>query len=60
VEIPGEFGGAYFGEYAEGEGDDVIVVAVEVDADAVGGHHEEFGLLVEELCESCVVGAVPR
>ena len=60
MEVAGELGRADLGEDAEGEGDDVVVVAVEVDADAVGGHHQQLRLLVEELGESCVAGAVPR
>jgi hypothetical protein len=60
MEVSGQLGRADLREDAEGERDDIVVIAVEVDADAVGGHHEELGFLMEKLCEACVVGAVPR
>ena len=53
-----ELGGADLAEDAEGEADEIVVSVGEVDPDAVGGHHEEFGLLVEELGESEVADAL--
>ena len=60
MEVAGEFGGAYFREDAEGEADDVVVVAVEVDPDPVGGHHQQLRLLVEQLRQSYLIHFIPR
>jgi hypothetical protein len=60
VQVASQLRRADLGEDAEGETDEVVVVAVEVDADPVGRHHEQLRLLVEELGESWVVAAVPR
>ena len=60
MEVAGQFWRADLREDAEGERDDIVVVSVEIDADAVGGHHQQLGLLMEKLRESWVRGGVPR
>jgi hypothetical protein len=52
VQLGGQFGRADLAEHAEGQTDEVVVGVGEVNADTVGGHHEELGLLVEELGEA--------
>ena len=42
VEVSGQLGSADLAEHAEDKTDDVVIVAVEVDADTVGGHHEQL------------------
>jgi hypothetical protein len=60
VEVAGQFRRADLREDAEGQRHDIVVVSVEIYPDAVGGHHQQLRLLVEELGESWVRGVVPR
>lgn len=60
VKIACEFWGAYFREDTEGKADDVIVISVEIDPDPVGGHHEEFWFLMEELGETYLIELIPK
>ena len=52
MQIPCQLRGADLRQHAQGQTDDVVVVAVEVDSDPVGGHHQQFRLFVEELGEA--------
>lgn len=58
MQLGGELNCADFAEHAERESDEVVVRVGEVDSNAVGGHHEELGLLVEELRESEIADAL--
>ena len=40
MEVSSQLGSADFGKHTEGQWDDIIVIAIEIDADAVGGHHQ--------------------
>lgn len=42
MEVSGQLGRANFRKHTEGQGDDIIVIAIEIDADAVGGHHQQL------------------
>ena len=58
MQFGGELDGADFAEHAQREADEVVVRVREVDADAVGGHHEQLRLLVEELGQSQIADAL--
>ena len=58
VELIGQFWGAHLAQDAKGQADQVVVGVSQVDPDTVGGHHEEFGLLVEELGEAQVADSL--
>jgi hypothetical protein len=58
VQFGGELDGADFAEHAQREADEVVVRVREVDADAVGGHHEQLRLLMEELGQSEIADAL--
>lgn len=39
---------------------DAVVSTGQVDSQSVGGHHQEFRFLVEELGQACISDEVPR
>lgn len=42
MQIPCQLRGADLRKHTEGQTHDVVVVAIEVDSDPVGGHHQQF------------------
>lgn len=58
VQFGGQLDCADFAQNAESQSDQVVVGVSKVDTDAVGGHHEQLGLLVEELREAEIADAL--
>jgi len=58
VELCGQLGSADFAQNAESEAHQVVIAVSEVNSDAVGGHHEQLGLLVEELRQSQIADSL--
>ena len=58
VQFGGQLHCADFAQNAKSQSDQVVVGVSKVDTDAVGGHHEQLGLLVEELRETEIADAL--